>query len=449
MTRHIASLAALLWVTGVAPQGFAGDLPLIDDDFDEAPCCTRDEFDAGECELGWICQGSTVWIPPDANECDPLDPNTFNPEDPCTLFPEEGYVLVTPAVGNMNGNMFRTERILYDNFKLTAEVELRDGSIGRPADGMTIVIVGTEDPPPLGAAGGAMGSTGLGAVPTMIFEFDNWNCNTGDNNDQNHVQFAYSKTGFPAVDSIPIRPAPFQGVFKPVDETLYPLNNRQPPPAESNRFLFEVIVQKGTVACFLTNDDVGLDRTSFYVFTIPGFEPFEGYLGVTASTGGAWQNQILHSIKIEEFDGCLAPAAIAMRDLKPTRNPEDNSGDYQAGDVIDVDITLSQIRAADANCSAAAGVILRETPPAGWTPSAISDGGSFNAGTGEISWTLTGASFTNGKKVSYKATAPDAPEFSAMFTGTATENIALSESTGIFGEDTLVKDADFDDCGGI
>lgn len=270
------AFSALL-VLAVAPNAWS-QLPLIDDDFNENPCCTREEFDGGTCDKDWICQGTTVWIPPDADECDlDLDDDgnvdadifnpfaSFDPTNPCTQYSGEGYVLVTPAKQGQNGNMVRKERILYDNFKLTAEVELRDGSIGRPADGMTIVIVGTEEPPALGGAGGAMGAVNLGPVPTMVFEFDNWSCNGGDNNDQNHVQFAYAPGGFNNTDALPITPAPtFYGVFRKVDEALYPLNNRQPPPSANNKFLFEVIVQNGTVACFLTNADAGLPRTQYY-----------------------------------------------------------------------------------------------------------------------------------------------------------------------------------------
>ena len=459
--RGFVLLALLVGSAGAA----WGGVPLIDDDFTNAPCCTRADYDAGTCDLDWVCQGSAVWISPDADECDldldddgNVDANvfdqfvSFDPSNPCTQYPGEGYVLVTPAITNQIGNMFRKERILYDNFKLTAEVELRDGSIGRPADGMCIVIIGTDDVPPIGAGGGAMGSTGMGVAPTMIFEFDNWSCNTGDNNDQNHVQFAWAPNGFNAVDAIPITPSPqYSGVFSKVDEATYPLNNRQPPPSEPNRFLFEVIVQGGTVACFLTNDDAGLPRTKYYTFTIPNFSAFEGFLGVTGSTGGAWQNQILHSVKIEAFDGCLKPPALVTRDLKPERNPQDNSGDYQSGDVIAVDLTLSDIRTADARCAAASGIVLTEIPPTGWVPvgGSITDGGSYSAATGEITWTLTGASFVNGRKVSYSLTVPDPVDPSVTFNGTYAENIALSESSVVGGETILTIDSDFDDCGGI
>ncbi len=436
--------------------------PLVDDDFTNNPCCTRADFDSGICDKDWICQGNTVWIPPDADECDldldddgTVDANvfdqftSFDPANPCTQFPGEGYVLVTPAITGQAGNMFRKEPVEYDNFKLTAEVELRDGSIGRPADGMCIVIVGTADPPALGSAGGAMGSTGLGTVPTMIFEFDNWSCNTGDNNDQNHVQFAWSPVGFSGADAAQIKPLPLQGVFTKVNESLYPLNNRQPPPAESNRFLFEVIVQGGTVACYLSNDDAGLTRTRFFTFPIKDFQKFSGYLGVTGSTGGAWQNQIIHSIKIEPFAGCLAPPAIVTRDLQSTRAADEFSGDYLPGDQVTVLNTLSDIRLAGANCVAAASIKINDVLPTGWTAGTISDGGTYDAGTNTVTWVLTGASFVNGKSVSYKATAPDNTDLSSVWSGNYAENIALSESSGISGEDTLYKVGDFDTCGGI
>ena len=415
-----------------------------------------DTFDtANPCGNGWECIGSVAWVPPDADPCPTDDPNffnpwaTFDPLAPCTQYEGEGYVLVTPAVGNAGGHMFRSESLLYDNFKLTAVVELRDGSIARPADGMTIVIIGTEDPPPQGALGGAMGATGMGNVPTMIFEFDNWSCNGGDNNDQNHVQFAWSATGFPAVDSIPISPPPYRGVFAKVDEANYPLNNRQPNPAPNNRFTFEVLVQAGVVACYLSNDDVGLPRTLMYNFPIPNFQPFTGFLGVTGSTGGAWQNQILHSIKIESLPAgfCLAPAGVVTRDIQSPRTVETDCGDFSAGDVIPIALSIDA-RDDSAFCDPPVGATIVENLPEGWTASGISDGGVFNDPANTVTWTVAGGGL-EGKVLTYNVTAPETPDLVVNITGTIVETIVGSEPAGTQGESELFKNTPFDACGGI
>jgi hypothetical protein len=272
---------------------------LIDETFDSSPC-------PGE----WVCRGSAAWVPPlpassrcDALGADPNDPFGDGVND-CTLYPDEGYVVLAPGLvppGYQSGAIFDSQRRRYDDFKITAVIELRDGTRPDPADGMCIVIAGTENPPEAGVWGGGMGATGLGSVPTLIVEFDTWGLNAGDSNDWNHAQVAWSPTGFPAVESIAIGPA--EGVKASIPQATWPLNNREAPPASPNRFTAEIHVQDGTVSLFLTNDDAStpLSRTLFATYEIPGFTPFDGYLGVTAATGGAAQNHILHSIRLEEL----------------------------------------------------------------------------------------------------------------------------------------------------
>jgi hypothetical protein len=94
--------------------------------------------------------------PPDvAEDChdglhDPNHPSQHG-RPPCSLYNEEqledlgetieefgGYVLVTPGGGFCAGNVFRTEGVMYDNFKLEVVLEMRDASISRLADGMVV-----------------------------------------------------------------------------------------------------------------------------------------------------------------------------------------------------------------------------------------------------------------------------------------------------------------------
>ena len=206
---------------------------------------SADPFLSGD----WISNsnwGGPSWVEAGVLPC--ADPNVFDPLDPCTVDDTyDGYVLVTDPAGNRGGNFFRSEPDEYDNFKLTIEVELRDGgsALGRPADGMTVVVVGGDAPPGrLGTGGGGtgapcVGGDGTGAndnfLPQMVWEFDNWSCNTGDagpgrlgstgdnggfpDSQWHHVAFAYSPTGFPEAsrftscrqDSISSRSSPSQG----------------------------------------------------------------------------------------------------------------------------------------------------------------------------------------------------------------------------------------------
>ena len=51
---------------------------------------------------------------------------------------------------------------------------------------------------------------------------------------------------------------------------------------------------------------------------------------------------------ITSSDFCPLPPATATRDLKTNRSPDRHSGDYVGGDVIDVEIVLTEVRVADA-----------------------------------------------------------------------------------------------------
>ena len=110
-----------------------------------------------------------------------------------------------------------------------------------------------------------------------------------------------------------------------------------------------------TVACDLNALDQGVDLGRVYTLVIPDYVPFDGFLGVTASTGDARQNHILHSAKLEALplDFCLQPVGEATRDIT-IANPNANiCGDYTTGTIANVTLTLSNLRQADACCSAA------------------------------------------------------------------------------------------------
>jgi hypothetical protein len=439
---------------------------------------------------GWTFNGTATWVPPypESEYC--LDPNVFDPALPCMVYdeaeiselepepvdhredPEDpaspaidttdpenfGYVLVTQAVGNQSGAAWRSQDALYDNFRLDIVVELRDGSLGQPADGMTVVVLGSTTPPVLGVGGGAMGAAGLGNFPTMVFEFDNWNCNVGDSNDGNHVGFSWSKTGFPATDALP------PTVFVPLDVNRVPLHNREAPPAAPNRYLMTVVVQGSTVACDLVAIDRGIDLGTVYTYEIPNFEPFRGFLGVTASTGGAWQNHILHSAKLTLLDDvCIRPAVATSRAFTGIDEDPDPAescgGQFAEGDDIGVAITVDSVRAADPEnpddpCGTPARVRVTETPPAGWAVSGISDGGTLAGGT--ITWVLAGADVRVGKSVSYSVKAGAATKRRYAFDGRSIEVdaggvVPTGARASVHGGTTaLVSDYPFDDvCGGI
>ena len=292
MLLQRVSLSASLLACVSAPAG----------DFPRDPCA-----EGG----GWVCGGQALWVSPDAEECPEEDPDFFNPwfdldpSNPCTLYPGEGYVIVTPAAGDRGGSFFRSEPFRFEHFRLTAEFELRDGSIQRPGDGMAIIIVGGTAPPGApGTLGGGLGAAGLGAVPTFIIEIDNWSGDCCDGGDDNHIALTWSPSGFPALDrTCAPRLAPgCNDVMASVDRAKYPLNNRQPHPAVPNRFRLEVVMLAGTMTAHLENEDAGMPRTLLFEYEVPGFAPFDGFLGATASVGGIWQNSIIHSLDVERLE---------------------------------------------------------------------------------------------------------------------------------------------------
>lgn len=276
----------------VAGRGAGGQETVFDDNFSTDPLLG-----------GWMTrEGVATWVPPGAPAC--VDPNLFDRFEPCSLYPAElirneleedpatfgGYVLITPAEGGQYGIINRREKLLFDDFKLEMVVELRDGSIGRPADGMQLLMIDTELPAIFFEDDCGLCYT---AKRGMVLEFDNWSCNSGDFNDDNHVSFAWSSTSFLRPYTLP------PDVFVPLGEVL--LHNRQDHPAEPNRFRLTLFLREGLVTADLEAVDQGIDLGRLFTYSIPDYPEggFEGYLAVNASTGGAWQNHILHSIRFE------------------------------------------------------------------------------------------------------------------------------------------------------
>ena len=93
--------------------------------------------------------------------------------------------------------------------------------------------------------------------------------------------------------------------------------------------------------------------------------------------------------------------------------------------------------------------MIQEGLPAGWVPSQITEGGTYDPGTGSISWTLAGPAVEEGKKLAYKVTAADTQDLEAVFSGTITESSPQALSSPIQGESRLLNDIPFDACGGI
>ena len=286
MNRQNAPLILVVFVVPLTT--LEGDDRIFEDNFLFEPCASGQ----------WVCQGSAFWVPPPdiVDECD--SPAEVDPADPCTLYPEEfaevfgGYAQLTPPLLGQTGNSFLTQRILWDNFKLTVALEFRDGDTSVGAGGMSIAFVGTETAPKMGGIGAGLGATGLGEVPTMAVTLSP---------ERNEIGLALSDTGFSA-GNIPMTVGP---VSLPAE---FPLNNKELGQFELNRFIVEIFLQGGLLRISIKNDDRGMDQLQLIEYQIPNFVPVHGYLGVTAATGDAWQNCLLHSIKSVELDDLISGA---------------------------------------------------------------------------------------------------------------------------------------------
>ena len=207
-------------------------------------------------------------------------------------------------------------------------------------------------------------------------------------------------------------------------------------------------------AIYSPNDTDVEPYETFFVFADENGENSEGYVnsiqfhdlalspGVIAEIGGPSAGGIPRNI-------CIFPPAVATRDIATFRTAEETNADYLPGDLMDVQIVISDIRAAAAPCTAPAGIVLVETLPAGWAPSQISDGGVHDAGMNTITWTLTGGNFVAGKTLTYKVTAAASQELTLTFAGRVAENIAGAKSSPVIGDSILLTENPYDACGGI
>jgi hypothetical protein len=428
----------------------------FDDTFDSDP------FAAGDWISNSFNWGGPSWVAEGSPLC--ADPNVFDPAAPCTVDAAyDGYVLITDPAALRGANFFRAKPDRYEEFKLTVEVELRDGSLGRPGDGMVVVVVGGDTPPArLGILGDGMGAPCVGGdgrdpgdnfLPELVWEFDDTSDNRGDgagfpDSLWHHVAFSYSASGFACTDGI------VPDVFVPFKTSEVPLHNKQPPPAAPNRFRMTFHAQMCdsdlTVTCDLEAIDQGKDLGRIYTHVIPNYEPFEGFLGVAASTGGAWQNHILHSVKLEPLPPgfCFEPAGEANRDIT-IENPNARvCGDYEPGTVASVSLTLDNLRPATGCCDPATSGAVVETVPAGWVISNVSDSQNAMVSGQTITWDLSGGDFSNGKVLAYTVTATAGATGVASFTGTTSDGIG-GWASFTRGESSLSPHQPFDECGRI
>ncbi|MBN1421106.1 MAG: hypothetical protein JXP34_20205 [Planctomycetes bacterium] len=353
-TRGTLALLALLLGAGWA-FGQCQETVIVDDDFTDDPVAN-----------GWVLNGNAWWDA--AAEA----------------------IVLTDAVNDQQGSTFFIDPFPINNFRIEATVEI---CCGTGADGMTITLIGGENPALIGNGGGGMGATNLPG-PQVIVEFDIYDNGAIDTiggvlGGENHVGVEYSPTGFQVGDQLPSD----AGAIPSFD-----LENAGP---------IDIIVQ---VQDGLVRVDLKRSSESSYKRIVTheflDWDEFDGLIGATASTGGSNMKQVVHRLKIVTLPEtlCLIPPATATRTIESPLF-RDRQGTliplFEEGTVMDVSIDVTDIRESiPPRCDVPEGLKITETPPQGWTISDVSDGGSV--ANGKITWILATA---EEKTVTYRVTA--------------------------------------------
>ena len=419
MPGRLRTVTVFCLLFAVAISVWGGETVLIDEDFSSNPNVAQGG--------NWVLNGSAAW-----------DPN-------------EQRIVVTPAQNSQRGTIFYNELLEINNFRLEAKVKICCGS---GADGMAITLIQADDlsrTTSIGDGGGGMAVTNMTTGPQIVVEFDIYGNNAACEScaldprtgaAANHIGVEYSPTGFPPGDCIPNDANLNSGCAS--DEAIgFDLYD------QSGSFTIDIVVQvqNATVTVDIGSEDhvppIPLHRVITHEFV--DYMPFEGLLGVTASTGGANAEQSIYSLKLTSLPAgvCITPPGKMVRTLRgsTTRMLEWQEVDaYEPGKPVDVTLEIASLREASENCAVPSELTVEENVPEGWTVSDISDGGTF--ADGKITWVLTGAAITQGKTLTYKATPPGDGEkpFAEFveFSGTMTEsNIAEPLSVSIEGDNQI------------
>jgi len=400
--------------------------------------------------------------------------------DPATA----GYVRMTGGLGQRSA-LYYAEANNFSDFEVTATVEATQGCrYDSPADGMGVgiwemgngpntidtdgdTVADTNIATSVGQGGGGNGLSGIVCEPgggceltdgdgdtvedggqTIAFEVDTNGSNFGDQGNRNHVMVAYSRTGFPKVDSLPIDNAVV--VIFPDEIKLH--NQIGPADHEANRFRFKAQFKNGVAAMQANFLDQGVDFGQILELVLDGYTPFSGIVGATGASGGRDQHSILHDIDISgPLGDCdlIGPVVDVSRSFSGLRRVE--CGDVVAGDTINVSLAAAgDVR--DVMGCANGDLTITEVLPIGWTASNVGDGtivaGDAMAGeSDQVTWSVAAAD-AGSFSASYNLTV--APDFDggAFVTGSITE-IGGTATFGTDGESRLASVGGFQNCAGI
>ncbi len=192
-------------------------------------------------------------------------------------------VILTETANNETGFLFLKHPLVTESFAVEFSFSIRDGT---GADGLAFVV--SRSFPALDFVQGHRSSS-FDQLDGFAVEFDtNYNPEHDTSGSNNHVGI----TLYPEMSSLA------------EEQSVPPLRN-------SGVFEAFVIFDNGHVQLFLKNDTINLEWTLFLDHTIPDFQPFEGYFGFAAFTGGRNDRHTIHRVHLRLPDSILVAAALA------------------------------------------------------------------------------------------------------------------------------------------
>jgi len=483
-----------LWIVGFT---FIGLCLTIAPTFGQALNIT-DDFSADPTAGGvWSVVGTAAWKSPGLNKCDDGMGN-FAPQncgagggsnmipvpanEPCSLFSADdwtdigedpataAYIAMTAGLGQ-RGAIYNVTPGEFTDFEIIATIENTQGCRHeRPADGMGFGIWEVPSVPTLtGHGGGGNGLSGVvcpagtpGDGPceftdgngdtvedggqTIAFEADTNGSNFGDSDNSNHIMVAYSTSGFPNIDSLPLDNAAL--VQLPPEIPLH--NHLGPADHEVNRAQFTAQFKNGVAGVQLNMLDQGVDFGQIIIIVLNGYSPFTGVIGATGATGGRDQHSILHNIEVSgPLGACdlIGPVVGIEREIVGLR-------DVECGDVAPGDNVLVRV-GSDGNVRNIMGcangdLVVTEVVPLGLPASAPTNGGVLTLGdamAGEndtIEWNVAAAD-AGTFSAQYNVSFPVDFSGAVTFVGSAAE--AGGESFGTSGDSFVVDTGGFGSAG--
>ncbi|MBI4583993.1 MAG: PD40 domain-containing protein [Planctomycetes bacterium] len=146
----------------------------------------------------------------------------------------------------------------------------------------------------------------------------------------------------------------------------------------------------------------------------------------------------------KESQSCEPPVSV-RREIVSPRDPISHCGDFLPGDTITVELTIAEVQEPRSGCEAE--ILVKDTPPAGWTIVDNPDGGHL--ANGSIEWKLAPGEVVKGRVLRYQIVVPETDIFTAQWAGTVGLMRAGSETRAISGQSAIGLDTPFGPCGGI